>query len=117
MTSCRVKLCWRENPGEAVLVENGHAYDYFRIDVKPALVSKLEEFHLLGYDSVSESKLWTFLVKKKWKKTKEDIHLYEIIDDILAVKVSDFISFTTIESYKSAEFSFDNEEELKELLK
>lgn len=96
---------------------NVHAYDYFRTEVKPALVSKLEEFHLLGYDSITEDGLWDFFTKKKWKKTKADIHLYEIIDDILAAKVSDYISFTTIESLKTAEFSFRDENELKELLK
>ncbi|GHH97149.1 post-transcriptional regulator [Neobacillus kokaensis] len=96
---------------------NGHAYDYFRSEVQPALVSKLEEFHLLGYDSVSDNELWDFLTKKKWRKIKEEIHLYQIIEDILAVKVSDFISFATIKSYKTAEFSFDDENELKELLK
>ncbi|MCM3568429.1 post-transcriptional regulator [Neobacillus mesonae] len=98
-------------------MENGHAYDHFRSEVHPALVSKLEEFHVLGYDSVSENELWKFLTRKKWKKTKGDIHIYEIIEDVLAVKVSDFISFTTIESYKTAEFSLDDENELKELLK
>lgn len=95
----------------------GHAYDDFRAEVNLALVSKLEEFHILGYDSVSQNELWGYLTKKKWRKPKEDIHIYEIIADILAVKVSDFISFATIESYKSAEFSLDDEHELKELLK
>jgi hypothetical protein len=43
--------------------------------------------------------------------------LHEIIQGILSVKVSDYISFATIEAYKTTEFSFDNAEELKELLK
>ncbi|MED4203216.1 post-transcriptional regulator [Neobacillus mesonae] len=98
-------------------MEQGHAYEGFRTEVQPALVSKLDEFHLLGYDSVTVIELWDFLTKKKWRKTKEEIHLYEIIEDILAVKVSDFISFATIESYKTAEFSLNDEDELKELLK
>ncbi|WP_042354944.1 post-transcriptional regulator [Bacillus rubiinfantis] len=98
-------------------MDNGHAYDMYRPKVQPALASKLEEFHLLGNDTVTEQELWTFLTKKKWRKPKEDIHLYEVIEDIFAIKVSDYISYAAIESYKTAEFSFANENELKELLK
>ncbi|HEY2420165.1 MAG TPA: post-transcriptional regulator [Neobacillus sp.] len=98
-------------------MENSHMYTHFRTQVKPAIVSKIEEFYLLGYDSVTEDGLWEFLCKKKWKKAKEDMKIYEMVQDILAVKVSDFISFATIESYKTSDFSFDDENELKELLK
>jgi len=40
-----------------------------------------------------------------------------VIQDILSVKVSEYLSYAAIESYKHAEFSFDNEADLKELLK
>lgn len=96
---------------------NSHTYNQFRSKVQPAMASKLEEFNLLGYDAVTENELWEFLIKKKWKKPKDEIMLYEIIQDILTVKVSDYMSFTTIESYKSAEFSMNDENEWKELLK
>lgn len=98
-------------------MEKSHAYNHFINEVKPALISKLEEFRLLGYHDVSESGLWDFLTRKKWKKVKEGIRLYEIIDDILSVKVSDYISFTTIETYKNHDFKLDDENEWKELLK
>lgn len=98
-------------------MENSHAYNHFRTGVAPALTSKLEEFRLLGYEAVTENELWEFLLKKRWKKIKEDIKLYEIIDDILSVKVSDFISYATIEIYKNNEFNLEDENEWKELLK
>ena len=98
-------------------MEVSHKYEHYRTHVQPALASKLAEFHLLGYDSVTEKELWEFLIKKKWKKEKEEKRLYELIQEILSVKVSDFISFATIEAYKTADFSFDDEDELKELLK
>jgi hypothetical protein len=98
-------------------MDNSHIYDHFRIQVQPALVSKLSEFHLLGYDSVSENELWNFLIKKKWKKIKGEMKLYEIIQEILSVRVSDYMSYATIEAYKTVEFSLDDENELKELLK
>jgi hypothetical protein len=98
-------------------MDNSSVNDHFRTQVQPALASKLEEFRLLGIDSVTEQGLWDFLIKKKWKKVKDELKLYEIIQEILSVKVSDYISFATIETYKTAEFSFDDENEMKELLK
>lgn len=92
-------------------------FDYFRSQVGPALESKLEEFKLLGYDSISESALWEFLINKKWKKVNEELKLFEVVQDIFAIKVSDYISYATIEAYKADEFSLKNEEDWKELLK
>nr|WP_263325606.1 post-transcriptional regulator [Neobacillus sp. Marseille-Q6967] len=98
-------------------MEKSHAYNYFRPEVAPALKSKIEEFRLLGYDAVSENELWDFLIKKRWKKVKDEKKLYEIVDDILSVKVSDYISYTTINTYKNHDFNLDDENEWKELLK
>ncbi|MEH7119011.1 post-transcriptional regulator [Neobacillus vireti] len=98
-------------------MDNIHVNEDFRTQVQPALKSKLEEFRLLGIDSVSEQGLWEFLIKKKWKKVKHEMKIYEMIQDILSVRVSDYLNYVTIESYKTSEFSIDNEEELKELLK
>ncbi|MFP7297506.1 post-transcriptional regulator [Neobacillus niacini] len=98
-------------------MEKIHAYNHFRSQVEPALISKLEEFRLLGYKEVSEGELWDYLTRKKWKRVKEEIRIYEIIDDILSVKISDYISFTTIEAYKHNEVNLDDEDEMKELLK
>lgn len=53
-------------------MENSHAFNQFRSKVEPALISKLEEFQLLGYDSVSEEGLWDFLTRKRWKKVKDE---------------------------------------------
>ena len=98
-------------------MDNSHVNEEFRTQVQPVLKSKLEEFRLLGIESVSEQGFWGFLVKKKWKKVKHEMRLYEMIQDILSVRVSDYLNYVTIESYKTSEFSIDNEEELKELLK
>ncbi|MDN3020186.1 post-transcriptional regulator [Paenibacillus sp. BSR1-1] len=98
-------------------MDNSHKFDHFRTQVQPALKSKLFEFHLLGINSVTEKELWDFLIKKKWKKVKDEMKLYEMIQEILSVKVSDYMNFATIEAFKTAEFSFDDENEWKELLK
>lgn len=98
-------------------MDESHRFEHFRSQVQPAVASKLLEFQLLGLDSVTEEEFWDFLIKKKWKKIKKEMKLYEMIQEILSVKASDFINFATIEAYKASEFSMDDEEELKELLK
>lgn len=95
-----------------------HIYDQYRSQVKPVLNSKIEEFHLLGYDTIKEDELWVFLTKKKWKKPSEDIRISELVQEILNVKVADFMNYTTIEAFKTADlFSVLTEEEKKKLLK
>ncbi|TKC20057.1 post-transcriptional regulator [Robertmurraya kyonggiensis] len=94
-----------------------HAYERFRNDVKPALKSKVEELSLLGYGTIQEQQLWDFLINKKWKRVKEDIKLFEIVEEVMSVKAGEYMNYASVEALKLTEFSFDNEEELKELLK
>jgi hypothetical protein len=89
-------------------------FDELKDHVKPAIISKLEEFNLLGYEEVSEEKLWAFLKNKKWKKTPE-LSVHEVVRDVLALKVGDFMNYATVESYKSG--SWFESEDAKELLK
>jgi hypothetical protein len=98
-------------------VEIDQNYEYLRDQVGPALQSKLEEFQILGYSDISEPGLWEYLLKKKWKKVKEEMRLHQVIQDILSIKVSDYLNYATVESLKAAEFSLDNEEDWRELLK
>jgi hypothetical protein len=94
-----------------------HQYDLFRVQVEPALQSKLEELSILGYGTHNETQLWDFLTKKKWKKPSEEIYLNKIVQDILTLKPGEFMSFQTVEALKSSQFSLPNEEDWKELLK
>ncbi|MEQ2526363.1 post-transcriptional regulator [Robertmurraya yapensis] len=94
-----------------------HAYERFRNEVKPALKSKVEELSLLGYGTIQEQQLWDFLINKKWKRVKEDIKLFEIVEEVMSLKAGEFMNYASVEALKLSEFSFDNEEDLKELLK
>jgi hypothetical protein len=98
-------------------MNTGHKYDHFRILVQPAIQSKVEELSLLGYGTYLESQIWDFLVKKKWKRPKEEIFIYEIVEEILSLKPGEFMSFQTVEALKSSQFALPNEEDWKELLK
>jgi hypothetical protein len=105
-------ISWRR-----VNMKIGHEYDRFRQEVGLVLKSKLEEFEVMGYGIVSEQELWNFLTQKKWRKPQEGIHLYQIVQDIFAVKVGEYMNYATVEAFKVTDFSFDNEDDLKELLK
>ncbi|MFE8703488.1 post-transcriptional regulator [Cytobacillus sp. FJAT-54145] len=95
----------------------GHEYDCFRNKVQPALECKLDEFSLLGYGTVNEHDLWSFLTRKKWRKPKEEIMLFEIVQDILGIKIGEYMNYATVEAFKLDDFSFDNEEDKAALLK
>lgn len=98
-------------------MEHVHKYEAFRDDVRPAMKSKLEEFEMFGYGSITEKELWEFLVNKKWKKPKADARVYEIVADILAVQPGEYMNYATVEAFKLGSMNLSDEEERKELLK
>jgi len=87
-----------------------HPVEFYKKQVEPALQSKMEEFRIFGYDRVSLQEVWNCLEKKKWKK-KEDKLLHEVVADILSLKVSEYMSYLTIEAYKGPDYfsQFENE--------
>ncbi|WP_338379244.1 post-transcriptional regulator, partial [Enterococcus faecium] len=91
-------------------MEHVHKYEAFRDDVRPAMKSKLEEFEMFGYGSITENELWEFLVSKKWKKPKEDARVYEIVADILAVQPGEYMNFATVEAFKLGSMNLADEE-------
>jgi hypothetical protein len=68
-------------------------------EVKPAVISKKEEFHYMGYESVTEGEIWE-CVLTKLKKKKEDPRLHTLVDYILSLTLNDFMTWLTIQSYK-----------------
>lgn len=98
-------------------MKSEHVNNRFRLQLQPALKSKLDEFVLLGYKTINEEELWNYLTRKKWKKAKEELKLFELVQQIMEVKISDFIHYATIEAFKASEMSIITEEERLELLK
>ncbi len=90
--------------------------DLERVRLLPAVISKCEEFRLLGYEDVTSDHLWVFLKKKKWKKLKEAPALHQLVNDILSVKVGDYMNYATVETFKGAEQTRElNFEDFKDL--
>jgi len=94
-----------------------HPHSKYFEEMKPVLKSKAEEFKIIGYGAISIQDLWDFLINKKWKKVQEEMRMYELVSDILTIKIGDFMNYKTIEAYRSPNWFEDiNEDELKELL-
>ena len=84
-------------------MEAKHPYEKFRQEMDPALKSKQEEFDLLGYPDITEEDIWKYMIQKKWKKAKGEARQHEIIQDIMRLKVSDYMNFATTSALVEAE--------------
>jgi hypothetical protein len=98
-------------------MQHMHQYEQFRKEVGPAIASKQAEFKMLGYEDVTQKELWEFLINKKWKRPKEDVCLYEIVADILAIQPGEYMNFMTVEAFKHGQSVLEDKGELSELLK
>ncbi|MDV2685916.1 post-transcriptional regulator [Alkalihalophilus lindianensis] len=84
-------------------------FESWRYDVEPALASKVEEFHFLGYDRVTVDQVWA-CVMDRLRKQKEFIHLHAFVQVILTLKVQDYMTWVTKESYREGENWFKKQE-------
>jgi hypothetical protein len=60
--------------------------------------SKAEEFKLLGYEHVTGLDVWQ-CVSSRYKKESPPLH--QVVNDILSLKVTQFMNWITIQAYKS----------------
>lgn len=60
--------------------------------------SKAEEFHLIGYEQVTGADVWECVSDKYHKKGTPALH--EIVNDILSLKVTQFMNFITLSMYR-----------------
>lgn len=67
--------------------------------MRPALESKAYEFMLAGYSRVSVQDVWTCLEERVWKGNPTK-RLYEVVQDILHLDGSIYMSYLTFNVYK-----------------
>ncbi len=60
--------------------------------ITPALKTKLKELKNNNYNLITIEDIWTYLIKYKWK-TSKDLTLYDIINDILKIENEDIEEF------------------------
>ncbi len=64
--------------------------------------SKAEEFRMIGYEHVSGKEIWQ-CVSDKYIKTGQPA-LHQIVNDILSLKVTQFMNFMTLSAYRGTHF-------------
>jgi hypothetical protein len=87
----------------------------YKEQVLPAIKSKVDEFHLLGYDRANELEIWNCLKKKVWKKKNEEKRLHEIVHDILSLSPTVFMNYLTVQAYTGPDY-FSEQKELSSSL-
>lgn len=64
--------------------------------------SKAEEFHMVGYEQVTGEDIWN-CVSNKYIKTGTPA-LHQLVNDILSLKVTNFMNYMTLTAFKGSPF-------------
>ncbi|MFD2704002.1 post-transcriptional regulator [Salibacterium lacus] len=90
-------------------------FEVWKEDIKPALESKVEEFHRFGYTSVKEEDIWA-LTMKKLQKEEVSLRIHSLVQAVLHLSIRDYMNDVTIASYKESASLYSSETALQELL-
>ena len=66
--------------------------------IEQLCISKAEEFQLIGYEHVSGQDVWECISDKYHKKGIPP--LYQVVNDILSLKVTQFMNYITLSMYR-----------------
>ncbi len=80
-------------PADAQLEE-----DEMNAMIEQLCLSKAEEFRLIGYEHVNGQDVWECVSDKYHKKGTPP--LYQIVNDILSLKVTQFMNYITLNMYR-----------------
>ena len=83
-------------------MEEKQQFEVWRQDLEPAILSKVDEFHFLGYDRATAEEVWECVVYQL-RKEKEFIHLHAFVNRILTLKPQTYMTWLTVNSYKNPE--------------
>jgi hypothetical protein len=64
--------------------------------------SKAKEFRMLGYEHVTGEDIWSCISHKYAKTGVPPVH--RLVNDILSLKVTQFMNWITMQAYKGAPF-------------
>lgn len=88
-------------------------WSYWKIKLEPVIKSKVEEWHIFGYDKVTEKDVWDCFITKleKNKQRPEKIRSHWMVAQLFHLKVNDYMTFLTIQAYKGPEW-FNHDERI-----
>ncbi|WP_426448622.1 post-transcriptional regulator [Paenibacillus sp. S-38] len=95
------------------LIERAEAYageaepetmddDELSLVIEEMCRSKAEEFHMLGYEHVTPEDIWDCVSDKYRKSGVPPLH--RIVNDILSLRVTNFMNWLTMSAFKGAHF-------------
>lgn len=71
-------------------------------EISEILASKVDEFHLLGYDKATKESIWGCLVKQVWKGDPE-LFLFEVVADVFQLNPTTYMNYLTLNTYKESD--------------
>ncbi len=77
--------------------------------VYPVLISKKEEFHLLGYDTASTEEIWDCLLSKL-ERRKTEYQLHQFVEAIFKLSVNEYMNWLTITAVTTTNIDLLDEE-------
>lgn len=89
---------WSEGEGTEV----GDESDELSRIIEELCLSKADEFSLLGYEGVTGKEIWEF-VSERYQQTGIP-PLHRLINDILSLRVTQYMNWLTLSAYKGIKF-------------
>ncbi|WP_413382298.1 post-transcriptional regulator [Alkalihalobacillus sp. 1P02AB] len=80
-------------------MEEKQQFEVWRDAVEPAIQSKVDEFHFLGYERATKEEIWDCLMYQL-RKSKEYIHMNQFVNHLLLLKPHVYMNWLTIHAYK-----------------
>ncbi len=71
----------------------------WKVELRPALQSKAEEFQMMGYSRATEEDVWKCLLKKVWKGNPNK-RVHEVFQDVFHLSSNIYMSYLTIDAYQ-----------------
>ncbi|MFB4163781.1 post-transcriptional regulator [Alteribacillus sp. JSM 102045] len=90
-------------------------FEVWKSDAEPALKSKVEEFHMLGYHHADKEEVWN-CVMEKIKKMDGYMRFHVLINIILTLRLSEYMNRLTISSYKESSLHYSDPSSLDDLM-
>lgn len=94
------------------MMTNIEQFEKWKDKVYPVLLSKAEEFHFYGYDTVTTDDVWKCVLEKA-KRRKTDYMLHEFVAEIFRLSAHEYMNWLTIQAVTSTDLSvLENENDL-----
>ena len=77
-------------------------YDELSEEIEAMCISKAEEFRLIGYEHVTGKDVWECVSAGYAKSGQPGLH--RMVNDILSLKVTQFMNYLTLSAYKGTSF-------------